>query len=291
MRRITRRDAMRAATMGATIGFVPGSREASASAGASRFAWKKAFMLGQTSGDLVPTFRMLKDAGFEGVEMLAPNEFKTEDVIKARDATGIVIHGVSGSRHWAKPLSDPNPAVVAEGLAAIRLEIADIKAYGGDTVLLVPAVVTKEVSHRQARERSQAAIKQLLPHAEKAGIVIAIEEVWNRFLLSAPEFAEYVDSFQSPWVKAYFDVGNVVEYGFPQEWIRELGNRIVKVHIKEYGKPKRFDYKLGEGEIDWPAVKQALQDVGYAGWVTAEVPMGDAANLKDVVARMDRILG
>jgi hexulose-6-phosphate isomerase len=91
--------------------------------------------------------------------------------------------------------------------------------------------------------------------------------------------------------RAYFDVGNVVEFGYPQEWIRELGRRIVKVHIKEYAKPKRFDYPLGEGEIDWPAVRRALIDVGYDGWITAEVPMKDLANLKDVVRRMDTVLG
>ncbi len=129
-----------------------------------------------------------------------------------------------------------------------------------------------------------------LPVAEKAGVKIAVEEVWNKFLLSPPEFVRYIDSFQSPWVGAYFDVGNVVEYGFPQEWIRELGHRILKVHIKEYGKPKRFSYPLGEGEIDWPAVTRALVDVGYDGWITAEVPYGDLDALKDVVRRMDKIL-
>src|SRR5262249_38156148 len=129
-----------------------------------------------------------------------------------------------------------------------------------------------------------------LPEAAKAGIKLAIEEVWNKFLLSPTEFAQYIDSFGSPWVGAYFDVGNVVEYGFPQEWIRTLGHRIMKVHIKEYAKPKRFSYALGEGEIDWPEVTRALVDVGYDGWVTAEVGYGDLDALKDVVRRMDKIL-
>ena len=144
----------------------------------------------------------------------------------------------------------------------------DCKAYGGTTVLVVPAVVTPKVSYRDAWTRSQAAIKSLLPDAEKHGVKIAVEEVWNKFLLSPVEFARYVDEFQSPWVGAYFDVGNVVEYGYPQEWIRELGKRILKVHIKEYKKEKRFGYPLGEGEIDWPEVRQALLDVGYEGWIT-----------------------
>ncbi|WZO99542.1 sugar phosphate isomerase/epimerase family protein [Isosphaeraceae bacterium EP7] len=254
-------------------------------------AWKKAFMLGGvTKGPILDHFKRLKDAGFEGVELISPNQLDREEVLAARDKTGIVIHGVSGSVHWKDTLADPDKAVVERGLVAIRKEIEDCKAYGGTTVLIVPAVVGKGVSHRQAYERSQAAIKTLLPDAEKHGIILAIEEVWNKFLLSAPEFAGYVDSFKSPWVKAYFDVGNVVEYGYPQEWIHELGDRIAKIHIKEYAKQKRFSYSLGEGEIDWPAVRQALVDVGYKGWITAEVGYGDVTELKDVVARMSKIL-
>lgn len=253
--------------------------------------WRKAFMLGQTKGPILPTFEMLKEAGFEGVELISPNQLDTAEVNAAREKTGIVVHGVSGGVHWAKPLSHPDPAVVAEGVAAIRQEIQDVKAYGGTTVLVVPAVVTTEVSHRDAYKRSQEQIRQLIPMAQQHGVTLAIEEVWNRFLLSAPEFARYIDEFESPVVKAYFDVGNVVEYGYPQEWIHELGARIAKVHIKEYAKPKRFDYKLGEGgEINWKAVRQALIDVKYSGWITAEVGMGDLANLKDVVKRMDDVL-
>ncbi|MDX2039206.1 MAG: sugar phosphate isomerase/epimerase family protein [Isosphaeraceae bacterium] len=253
--------------------------------------WKRAFMLGgKRKGPILPTFELLKAAGFEGVELISPNELDRDEVIAARDKTGIVIHGVSGSVHWGSPLSDPDPAVVAKGLEAIRREFDDVKAYGGDTVLVVPAVVTKKVGYREAYERSQKAIRSLIPDAEKAGVKIAIEEVWNKFLLSPLEFARYIDEFESPWVGAYFDVGNVVEFGYPQEWIHELGKRIVKIHIKEYAKPKRFDYKLGEGEIDWPAVRQALIDVDYKGWITAEVGMGDLEAMKDLVARMNRLI-
>jgi L-ribulose-5-phosphate 3-epimerase len=253
--------------------------------------WKKAYMLGVAKGPILEHFQRLKDAGFQGVELLSPNELDRDEVLKARDQTGITIHGVSGSRHWTDQLSDPNPQVVERGLTAIRKEIEDCKAYGGTTVLVVPAVVTPKVSYRDAYARSQAAIKTILPDAEKAGIKIAIEEVWNKFLLSSVEFARYIDEFQSPAVGAYFDVGNVVEYGFPQEWIRELGKRILKIHIKEYKKEKRFSYALGEGEINWPEVTRALVDVGYDGWITAEVPYGNVEQLKDVVRRMDKILG
>lgn len=253
--------------------------------------WKKAYMLGQTKGPILPTFQMLKEAGFQGVELISPNQLDQREVLDARDETGLVIHGVSGGAHWAKPLSDPDPAVVAEGVAAIKQEFLDVKAYGGDTVLVVPAVVTKKVSYQEAWDRSQEQIRGLIPFAEEAGVKIAIEEVWNKFLLSPLEFARYIDEFESPTVGAYFDVGNVVEFGFPEEWIRTLGKRILKIHIKEYAKPKRFDYKLGDGgEIDWPAVKQALVDVGYDGWITAELGIPDLAEAKDVVARMDKLL-
>jgi hexulose-6-phosphate isomerase len=251
---------------------------------------RRAYMLGGLrAGDVEATFRKLREAGFDGVELISPSSVPTSEIVAARDATGLVVHGVSGAEHWQSPLSDPDPKVVAKGVEAIKKEIEDCKAYGGTTVLVVPAIVTPTVSYQQAWDRSTAALKDLVPIAEKAGIILAIEEVWNRFLLSSVEMARYVDSFQSDHMKAYFDVGNVVEYGWPQEWIRTLGPRIVKVHIKEYAKPKRFDYLLGEGgEIRWDEVRQALEDIGYTGWITAEVPLKDPA---DIVARMNRLLG
>jgi len=253
--------------------------------------WKKAFMLGNvTKGPSLPAFQLLKDAGFEGVELISPNQLDLKEVLAARDKTGLVIHGVSGGKHWQEPLSDPDPKIVERGMAAIQQEFLDCKAYGGTTVLVVPAVVNKKVSYRDAYTRSQENIRKLIPFAEQAGVKMAIEEVWNKFLLSPVEFARYIDEFGSPTVGAYFDVGNVVEYGHPEEWIRELGKRILKVHIKEYAKPKRFDYKLGEGEIDWQAVHQALVDIGYEGWITAEVEFGDLAAMKDVVRRMNQVL-
>jgi L-ribulose-5-phosphate 3-epimerase len=254
--------------------------------------WKKAFMLGGLSkGNPKPAFQLLKEAGFDGVELISPNDFDLREVSAARDETGLIIHGVSGSRHWQDPLSDPDPQVVARGMAAIRREFSDCKAYGGTTVLVVPAVVTRKVGYRDAYKRSQANIRQLIPDAQASGVKIAIEEVWNKFLVSPVEFARYIDEFESPWVGAYFDVGNVVEFGYPEEWIRELGKRILKVHIKEYAKDKRFNYRLGDGrEIDWAAVTRALRDCGYDGWITAEVPYGNLEAMKDVVLRMKKLI-
>jgi len=279
-----------AAGVGAASGMATGAQPTPASP--TGMPWKKAFMLGGvTAGPLLPHLQLLKDAGFQGVELISPNAFDRDEVLRARDQTGMAIHGVSGANHWKEPLSDPDPAVVALGLTAIRTEMADCKAYGGTTVLVVPAVVTAAVSYRDAYARSQAAIRDLIPDAQKFGVRLAVEEVWNRFLLSPVEFGRYIDEFRSPAVAAYFDVGNVVEFGYPQEWIRELGPRIAKIHVKEYKKARRFDYALGEGEINWPEVRRALVDIKYDGWITAEVGLGDLDAMKDVVRRMDKVLG
>src|SRR5262249_34478863 len=202
------------------------------------------YMLGGLRrGSPLPTFQRLKEAGFEGVELISPNELDLKEVMAARAETGLVIHGVSGSVHWRSPLSDPDPQGAARGIDAIRREFAPCKPSGGPPVLVVPAVVNRKVGYRDAYNRSAANIRALIPDAESHGVKIAIEEVWNKFLLSPIEFARYIDEFESPWVGAYFDVGNVVAFGFPQEWIRELGKRILKIHIKEYAQCTRFDYR------------------------------------------------
>ena len=255
---------------------------------------KKAFMLGGgvRKGKIRDQFQLLKDAGFEGVEVNSPSDMDPDEVLKARDATGLIIHGVCDSAHWQDSFSDPDRNVVDRGIAAAKKAIDDCKLYGGTTVLIVPAVVNKKTTPREAWTRSQAAIKTLVPHAEAAGVKLAIEEVWNKFLVGPMEFARYIDEFHSPAVGAYFDVGNIVEYGYPEQWIQELGSRILKVHVKEYAKPKRFDYELGDGgEIDWPAVRRAFDAVGYHGWITAEVGGGDLNRFKDIVRRMDKVLG
>jgi hexulose-6-phosphate isomerase len=159
-------------------------------------------------------------------------------------------------------------------------------------VLLVPAVVNPETSYQEAWTRSQQQIRTLLPMAQDAKVIIGIEEVWNKFLLSPLEMARYVDEFKSPWVKAYVDVGNMVFYGYPQDWIRTLGNRVVKLHIKDFRfKDRRAEFvDLREGEIDWKAVHKALVDIGYKGTATLELNSGDAAYLKEVSRRFDMIL-
>jgi L-ribulose-5-phosphate 3-epimerase len=174
----------------------------------------------------------------------------------------------------------------------MHASLRNAKLWGADTVLLVPAVVNAEVSYAQAWERSQRQIRKLLPIAEESKIIIGIEEVWNKFLLSPLEFARYIDSFESPYVKAYFDVGNVAISGYPQDWIRVLGKRIVKLHIKDFKFEKNVASWVGlkEGQIDWHAVHASLEAINYKGTATVELSGGDGDYLKDVNRRFEQIL-
>jgi hexulose-6-phosphate isomerase len=164
--------------------------------------------------------------------------------------------------------------------------------WGAETVLLVPAVVNAETRYRDAWTRSQHEIRKLIPMAQQLNVIIGIEEVWNKFLLSPLEFARYIDEFNSPWIRAYFDVGNVVISGYPQDWIRTLGKRIIKLHIKDF----KFENDvakwtpLREGAINWPEVYRALHEIGYTGSATVELERGDAAYLREVNRRFDLIL-
>jgi hexulose-6-phosphate isomerase len=194
--------------------------------------------------------------------------------------------------HWENPLSSSDSAVVERSLKGMRTSLHNAKLWGADAVLLVPAVVNPQTPYREAWTRSQKQIRKLIPLAEELKVIIAIEEVWNKFLLSPLEMPRYVDEFQSPWVKSYFDVGNVVLYGYPQDWIHNLGKRIAKVHLKDF---KRLEdgyrwVNLGDGDIDWPAVRKAFADVGYTGYATTELEGGDAAYLRDVGQRVDRLV-
>ena len=244
-------------------------------------------------------FQMARDAGFERVECpTTPNQAEADTMKKAAEKAGIKIHSVMNMAHWKYPLSSPDPAIVKKSLDGARTSLRNAHFWGADTVLIVPAVVDPKTSYRDAYTRSQKSIRQLLPLAQELRVIIAIEEVWNKFLLSPIEFAHYIDEFQTPWVRAYFDVGNVKLYGYPQDWIRTLGNRIVKLHIKDFsfrrdtGKERLVaDFApLLEGDIDWPDVYLALKEIGFHGTATTELPPGDEAYLKEVYKRLTMIL-
>ena len=270
-----------------------------AAAAAPKRPIEKGIMWGTigVKGSVLDKMKAAKDAGFQGVEMMS--HMDQDEVLRARDQTGLVIPSVCGEKHWAKPLSHRDEKVRAEGLEALKQTLRDAKRYGASSVLLVPAVVNKDVSYAEAYTRSQAEIRKAIPLAEELGVKIACENVWNHFLLSPLEAARYVDEFNSPAVGWHFDVGNIVIYGWPEQWIRILGKRIQKLHIKEFSRKKAndeglwkgFDAKLLEGDDNWPAVMKAVDDIGYEGWAITEQGGGDSPEgLKDLADRLGKIL-
>jgi L-ribulose-5-phosphate 3-epimerase len=259
---------------------------------------RKAVLISMLAKELpyAARFAIARDAGFDAIEM--QTVVREDEAAEARDAamrTGLRIHSVMNADHWRFPLSSSEPDVVSRGVAGMDTSLRNAALWGADAVLLVPAVVDQTTSYRDAWTRSQQVIRErLLPLARELKVIVAVEEVWNKFLLSPLEFARYVDELDSPWLKAYFDVGNVVFYGYPQDWIRSLGARIAKVHLKDFhlDRPNgRFAWtNLGDGDIDWRDVRRAFDEVGYRGYFTTEVAGGDAAYLRDLAGRVDRFL-
>jgi hexulose-6-phosphate isomerase len=245
-------------------------------------------------------FQLVREAGFAGAEVASA--MNQSEVLAARDAVGLEIPSVVISTHWQKPLSHPSANEREVGLNGLLQGLRDAKAYGAKSVLLVPAVVNKEVSYADAHARSIAEIKKAIPLAESLGVAIAIENVWNAFLMSPLEAADYVDGFKSPMVRWHFDVGNVINTGWPHHWIEALGSRIAAVHVKEYSRKLRdekgpregFKVELLAGDSDWPAVMSALDATKYSGWIIAEQyrppNLTDAEWLGGVSSKMDEIL-
>jgi hexulose-6-phosphate isomerase len=241
---------------------------------------KKGYMLDTfPSGDeysALEKFRMLKTAGFHGVE--PPSGLDRAEILEAKVETGLEIPSVVVSTHWNNPLSSSDQSVRKAGLEGVETALYDADEFGASTILLVPGVVNAEVSYRDVYERSQREIKNLLPLAEELEIVIAIENVWNQFLLSPMEASRYVDEFESPWVGWYFDIGNIMNYGWPSHWIETLGERIKMIHIKEFSRQKRDDEGLWngfrvnylEGDNDWLKIVNSLKNIGYNGYAIAE---------------------
>ena len=295
-----RREFLCGAAVGAAS-VLPGFAAPCISAAAARSPWagiKKGMVFGML-GELLKkmpiedAFKTARDCGFDGVEAYTTADpKKVEELRAAAHKTGFKIHSIMNQAHWQFPLSSDDADTVKKSLDGMVTSLHNAHDLGAETVLLVPAVVNAKTRYAEAYLRSQRRIRELIPQAEDLGVIIAIEEVWNKFLLSPIEFARYVDEFNTPHVQAYFDVGNVVLYGFPQDWIRTLGERIKKVHIKDF-KVEGSGWKwtnLYDGQIDWPEVRKAFEETGYTGWFTAELGGGDADYLSDVAKRMDRII-
>lgn len=259
---------------------------------------RKAVMFGtvRVKGTLMEKFKAIREAGFEGVE---PNGgMDQQEVLEALKANNLEAASVCCHTHWKDTLSHPDSEIRKRGTEGLLTTLRNAKAYGTDSILLVPGVVNAEVPYDVAWKRSQECIRQAIPLAQELKVRISIENVWNNFILSPIEMARYIDEFDTPWVGAHFDIGNVYRYGWPEHWIHILGKRIYRLHFKEFDTDKMmkeglragFDCEFLAGKNDWKAIMHALDDVGYTGWCIAEQRMGiNPADMKKLTAAMDQM--
>jgi L-ribulose-5-phosphate 3-epimerase len=271
------------------------------------------------------TLQSWKAVGFDGMESNKWNATPAEaaEARKIAEKLGMRIHSVM--RGWTN-FNSPERGKVADDLESVATALRAAQAYGADTVLLVPCriggmpmpeawdfdiefdaktghvrrVVQGDNSkyeayieaQNHATDASRKAVEKLIPVAEKTGVVIALENVWNNLWVKPAIFAHFVASFQNPWVQCYFDIGNHVKYAMPEAWIRALGSTIVKVHVKDFklnpdGHGGRF-VDIRDGSVDWPLVRKELDKVGYNGWMTIEGSGG--LSLEERSRRLDLII-
>jgi L-ribulose-5-phosphate 3-epimerase len=249
--------------------------------------------------------KVAAQAGFDGVEVNLAEEGELtlqtrmqawHDLAVQAHSLGLALPSISTALHWKYPLTASEEITRAKGQEVVRRMVGAAAAVGADTVLVVPGLVTADVDYQTAYGRAQEALASLARMAGEHGVIIGVENVWNKFLLSPLEFARFLDEIGSPWVRAYLDVGNVLVCGYPEQWIRILGPRIAKIHVKDFstsvGNITGF-VPLLAGDVDWPAVVAALRAVGYGGWFTAELaPYRYAPEqlIHDTAAALDSIL-
>lgn len=267
-----------------------------------------------TDGTLLEKCKLAADAGFEGIEVAISDtgelglDVTREELLaikKAVNDMGLEIYSVCNDLVWANSLTSPDAEERQRAKKFIRRQLEVASVLGADTILIVPGVVSASfapqfgiVDYDVAYERALESIRDLIPDAEKYGVVIGVENVWNKFLLSPLEMRDFIDKLDSPFVQSYFDVGNVLLTGYPEQWIKILGKRIKKVHFKEFrtavGTLDGF-VDLLAGDVNWEAVVSALDAIGYDGWVTGEMIPAYAQHSEQIIyntsGAMDKILG
>jgi hexulose-6-phosphate isomerase len=235
-------------------------------------------------------FQIQKELGYDGVEFISPTQIDLNEVVAASKETKMPVHGLVNMKHWEIRMSSADEKQRREAVQIMKKCIEDVKHLGGDSVLLVPGQVTgKDETHDDVWKRSIECIRQVIPLAAENKIQILIENVWNGFCEKPQQLCDYIDEIDSEWVKVYFDIGNARKFAPSEEWIRMLGQRIIKLDVKDWGRENGF-CKIGDGDVDWPAVCRELDALQFIGWSTAEVEGGGRDRLQDIASRMDRVL-
>lgn len=238
-------------------------------------------------------FRVAKAAGFDGISLTGPGVYDAEEVKRARDAHELPVHNINIAEHWQIRLSDPDPAVREAALRNTTGAISFAHEVGASTVLQVIGKVTDPEKENvgQVGERSSEQLRKALPLASRLGIRIACENVGNGFGETLAGWKAYLESFDSPWIGAFFDIGNHDRFdGGAAAWIRGLGHLVMKIDVKDHDHKAEKNCDLFQGNVDWPGVRAALAEIGYHGWATAEVRGGGVEELKVVDRDMRKAL-
>jgi hexulose-6-phosphate isomerase len=257
---------------------------------------------------LAEQFRQAKNAGFDAIELpfggpLSENTPADEAQRIGEEArkAGVMIASVWASAMFSKnPLNHADPAVRAGGIEALTKAIGVARHLGCESILLVPARVgigpKFTYGYQDTWDRVSAELKKVLPAAEKARVRLTPENVWNKFLVSPLEMRAFVDQFRSPWIRCHFDTGNIMQWGYPQDWILTLGERITRIHFKDFKLSSRAEQgrfvDLLEGDVDWKEVMAALNKAGYRGPVSPEYGYrkDDPEHLMKISRAVDKIL-
>ncbi|NPV09828.1 MAG: sugar phosphate isomerase/epimerase [Anaerolineae bacterium] len=250
-------------------------------------------------------FALAREAGFDGIELVfsatgaLPLDASDEELIRLRALGGryVPICGVNGGRALLEaPLTHPDPERRQAAFKMAQRLIEMTARLEADTLLTAPGVVVADVPYDDAYSFCVDTMGKLARYAAERGVRLAVENVWNKFLLSPLEMRSFIDEVASDWVGAYFDVANTLLFGFPQHWIRILNHRILRVHMKDFrlsvGNINGFLQPL-QGDVDWPAVMQALVEVKYRGFLTVEIPSYQfcgARTVYDASSALDAII-
>ncbi len=259
---------------------------------------------------LADQFREAKNAGFQGIEIrLGEREqlnvtTSRDDAMRIGDAarsTGIEIVSLWVSDPLsANPLNHSDPALRAKGVDALHQAIDVARALGCGALLIVPGRIGEgprfRFGYQDSWDRISAELRKLIPHATEAKVLLTPENVWNKFLVSPLEMRAFVDQFQSPWLQTHFDIGNVMQFGYPQDWILTLGPRIKRLHAKDYKLSERAEQgrfvDLLEGDVQWKEVMAALNKIGYRGFISPEYGYNaqEPGYIKKISKALDQIL-